>query len=103
MEWSHWAVVRNCSGDFIVDLARGRSNVASAIAMEAFAMFVGLQLCVDSGIFSLVVESDCKTLVDLLQADSASLFDIDAIICDIQHLAKMVGVQRFSFVGRMGN
>ncbi|XP_074287635.1 uncharacterized protein LOC141612782 [Silene latifolia] len=70
---------------------------------EAKAMEFGLQMALQMGIVSIVAESDCKTLVNMLKSGTMPSSYLSNIGRSILNLASQFNVIEFNFVRRDGN
>ncbi|KAK3195602.1 hypothetical protein Dsin_026912 [Dipteronia sinensis] len=62
---------------------------------EATAIFRGIVFAMDSGLVPAVIESDAKTVVELINSGKVPLDDIGTIIADILRLGLIVLIFRF--------
>lgn len=60
--------LRNMFGEWLIGFY-GSCGVASNLMAEFFAIFHGLDLAWNSGFWSVILESDSKTALDLIQED----------------------------------
>ncbi|CAI9757855.1 unnamed protein product [Fraxinus pennsylvanica] len=63
-------VLRDSSGTVIIAMSKIEKSVEESEAIELLAIFRGMQLCVNMGIQNLLVESDRKMVIEVLQTDS---------------------------------
>jgi hypothetical protein len=74
----------------------------SPLMAKALAILRGLHLAVDYGLLPTVLESDAKSVVDLINSDSCSFTDIGVIVSDIVALSCRFNIP-ISFVPRGAN
>ncbi|KAK2661322.1 hypothetical protein Ddye_007855 [Dipteronia dyeriana] len=92
---NHEGEVMGCSSQSTV------SNYTPQIA-EACAIFRGLLFAKDAGLLPAVIESDAKTVVDLINVEAPSRADIGIVISDIVYFCKLYDI-RVVFASRSAN
>ncbi|KAL5839765.1 hypothetical protein ACOSQ4_012373 [Xanthoceras sorbifolium] len=70
---------------------------------EAQAIFAGVQLACDIGIYPDVIESNCKRVVDLLNGAGSAHSELGLIISQIHNYPSRGNIVSFSFVPRATN
>uniref|UniRef100_A0A5B7BZL4 RNase H type-1 domain-containing protein n=1 Tax=Davidia involucrata TaxID=16924 RepID=A0A5B7BZL4_DAVIN len=97
------ALIQNESGEFIAGFSKCLMHVGFAQMMEAYALLEGLLFCKANGIRNMVVESDNKELIQLLQSSSSFPPEFEVLLCDVLSIGKDLGVVEFRKVRRSGN
>ncbi|KAL4318018.1 hypothetical protein GQ457_18G000980 [Hibiscus cannabinus] len=100
--WSG-VVVRNSIGEIMGACRRFSPYVASAFMAEAYAALHAIDLLVDLGFDSAVIEGDSLTIIKKLQASSSDLSELSAIIFEVQAKAKTLRNCSFNFTSRASN
>ncbi|KAL4368101.1 hypothetical protein GQ457_05G029660 [Hibiscus cannabinus] len=77
--------------------------VASAFMAEAYAALHAIDLLVDLGFDSAVIEGDSLTIIKKLQASTSDLSELSAIIFEVQAKAKTLRNCSFNFTSRASN
>ena len=75
----------------------------SAATAEAWAIREALSACEDHGFDNVIIESDAKSIIQMLRKEVPTDFSIECILGDIVNLARSLSSVSFDFVSRMGN
>ena len=97
------ANVRDAEGKILavgIKQAQFRERISLA---EAEAILWGLQVAKQVSSFSLLVESDCKEVVELLNNTKGSRTEIHWILSDVHRKSKEFQQVQFSFISRTCN
>ncbi|KAK8552337.1 hypothetical protein V6N12_040937 [Hibiscus sabdariffa] len=100
--WSG-VVVRNSIGEIMGACRRFSPFVASAFMAEAYAALHAIDLLIDLGFDSVVIEGDSLTIIKKLQASSSDLSELSAVIFEVQAKAKTLRNCSFNFTPRASN
>ena len=95
-------VVRDEEGEVLLAAGVRLEEVSSPEEAEACAILFGLQIAFDAGLRNLEVESDCLTVIKMLNGTSARNAT-QTIIHDILALSSSFNFCSFSFVNRVCN
>ncbi|CAL1413544.1 unnamed protein product [Linum trigynum] len=96
-------VIRNGDGTFqMVVVHRTRKKWPPETA-EALVVLRGLKLAKSHHFVPLIVETDCKSLVQKLDRRDSTAWEIGGICDEIKELAEEDGNVRWRFWGRAGN
>ncbi|KAK2638130.1 hypothetical protein Ddye_025925 [Dipteronia dyeriana] len=95
-------VFRDLNGQPVGSSAQNIEACFSPSIAEAVAILRGLRFVVDAGLLPIVLESDTKWVVDLVNSDNKSNSDIGIIVKDILVLARKFNIS-VSFVPRYAN
>lgn len=95
-------ILRDEHGDFKLAASSCLSQGSNALEAEGMAFLHGLQSVWCRGFRNIIMEIDCKTLIDLLQNHS-TMATIDPILVDIRSWADRFNKLSFSLDPRQDN
>ncbi|XP_010667851.2 uncharacterized protein LOC104884846 [Beta vulgaris subsp. vulgaris] len=96
-------VDRDSEGDVMMATCCGMMGIANVELAEALSARHGLQLSVEAGLRSLIMEVDCKKLLNYLQARIYEMSPFGKIVADILEYASQCTFISFAHVKRQGN
>ena len=96
-------VVRDFVGVLQAAGGSGKSRFHSAAAAEAAAIRGALFFCLQKNFDSVIIESDAKSIVQMIRKEVSRDFRIDCLISDIEVLARSLKYVTFSSVPRESN
>ncbi|XP_042950144.1 uncharacterized protein LOC122282259 [Carya illinoinensis] len=98
------AVLRDGRGEVILAASKMECYIEEPETIELVAILRGLQLCIQSGISKLVVESDCKLLVEILQQEpQQDASQLGNLTSEVKRLMSHFEVCLCKHVSRVGN
>lgn len=97
------AILRDAQGSVIMALSKGEEEFLEPEIVEAMAVLRGLQICLNIGFKNLVIESDCKNLVDEVNSEEASYNAMRTILTEIQRLMLRFEQCKIQHCGRLSN
>ncbi|GMI75531.1 hypothetical protein like AT3G09510 [Hibiscus trionum] len=105
IEKSTWSgvVIRDFAGEVLGACRRFTPHVSSAFLAEAFAALHAIELLLDLGFDSAIVEGDSLTVIKKLQSKKPDLSILSALIFDIKEKARSMRICRFVFAPRASN
>ncbi|KAK2649623.1 hypothetical protein Ddye_017112 [Dipteronia dyeriana] len=95
-------IVRQSNGLVLVASAQCFTACFSPLVAEAVAILRGLQCAVSCGFYPVVLDSDAKWVVDLINSGNETQAEIGAIVEDILVISKQFNIP-ISFVPRAAN
>ncbi|XP_042965942.1 uncharacterized protein LOC122299620 [Carya illinoinensis] len=98
------AVLRDGRGEVILAASKMECYIEEPETIELVAILRGLQLCIQSGISKLVVESDCKLLVEILQQEpQQDASQLGNLTSEVKRLMSLFEICLCKHVSRVGN
>ncbi|KAJ4720548.1 Ribonuclease H-like domain containing protein, partial [Melia azedarach] len=82
------AVVRNTKGEVMAAATWSHTFPEDVEFVEALAVYEGLKLARSVGLCPLVIESDCRNVVELIMEKTKSYCEIGWLVAEIQALIK---------------
>lgn len=102
-QWAIGVVVGDKDGGFFAARAAGFHGDSQVVQVEAHAMLFGLRLAAEVGISSIEVESDCKSLINLLKLYILPSSYIGLLCEEIREAVLLVGLISIEFIPRKCN
>ncbi|KAK8681538.1 hypothetical protein V6N13_053940 [Hibiscus sabdariffa] len=96
------AMVRNCIRK-VVDGINTQVNASSAHVVECLALRIGSTLIEQQGWQQVIVESDCKHAIEMVNDRTSDTLEAKAVVSDIRSLNAKESNVIFYFVSRMSN
>lgn len=97
------AIIRDSSGMVLAAMTNSIGVSYSPFIAEALAVLEGLKLALRLNLSSIIVESDCQALVNMINGVSSTLAVDGVWVHDITDMAKNFGNIVFAHVGRGSN
>ncbi|KAJ1384118.1 Ribonuclease H-like superfamily [Sesbania bispinosa] len=101
--WGIGIVVRDSEGYVLAAATRRIETLNDATLAKAFGIKLALQLALDLSFHDIIIESDCKTIIDQFITPSNSSSYVDMIISDCRMLSSQFLRCNFNFTRRVGN
>ncbi|KAL4274015.1 hypothetical protein GQ457_13G001340 [Hibiscus cannabinus] len=96
-------VIRDGNGDILGACVRIQNYSPSPFSAEAWAVVHGLQFAFSLGCQSIILESDCRTVIQKLQSEDDDYSELRPFIWDAKILSRHFQFCGFNFVPRSGN
>ncbi|KAK6127935.1 hypothetical protein DH2020_038312 [Rehmannia glutinosa] len=96
-------VVRDSVGDVLLSGAKRTNMEGSSTLAEGLALIFGLTACRDTGLRQVMIECDCKILIDGLAGKIVPEFYGDLLIKDIRETGEEIGCCSFKHIPREAN
>ncbi|KAL5823166.1 hypothetical protein ACOSQ4_021066 [Xanthoceras sorbifolium] len=96
-------VIRDFDGLISVDGSIKLVGHFNPLLAEALAICHGLQMALESGFTSLLVESDALGVINAINSHVVGSSDLGLILSDIFLLASSITASSFSFIPRLAN
>ncbi|KAL5773532.1 hypothetical protein ACOSQ2_013456 [Xanthoceras sorbifolium] len=96
-------VIRDCHGQVRVASSLKLSASFSPLLAEAVAILHEVRLAFNSGLLTLLVESDAQGDINVLKEGVILRSDLGLVISDIFHVCRSLNILCFSFIPRKGN
>ena len=92
--WEFWpclgrGIIRNANGEWVGGYARA-IGITTSIAVELWALWNGLNMCIELNLPAVIIELDAKLVVDLLKKAGGSLNGNDVIVVDCKENLKKI-------------
>lgn len=98
-----WCMIRDSRGSFVGAIMGKLSWCASPAVIEAMAIRSGILLGSQLGLTSVVVESDAKAVINMINGQIVTSQELGVLIHDVQALGRSFQVCSFSFACRSCN
>ena len=82
-------IIRDSKGDWVSGYARA-IGFTTSVAAELWALWDGINLCIDLNLENVIIELDAKLLVDLLMKDERNSNSNEVIIVDCKEGLKRI-------------
>ena len=84
--WEFWSclgrgIIRNANGEWVGGYASA-IGITTSIAVELWALWNGLNMCIELNLPAVIIELDAKLVVDLLKKAGGSLNGNDVIVAN---------------------
>ncbi|KAL4310577.1 hypothetical protein GQ457_01G015360 [Hibiscus cannabinus] len=96
-------VIRDGNGDILGACVRIQNYSSSPFSAEAWAVVHGLQFASSLGCQSIILESDCRMVIQKLQSEDDDYSELRPFIWDAKILSRHFLLCGFNFVPRSGN
>ncbi|CAN0917580.1 hypothetical protein LINGRAHAP2_LOCUS30379 [Linum grandiflorum] len=96
-------VFQDWNGEFVFVVASTEATRWPIRVAEGRAILFGLRIAIEQGLTPLIVESDCKSLVDLLSNNIVRRTELGIICADIFEQKEFCDVREWSFTSRDAN
>ncbi|KAK8520983.1 hypothetical protein V6N12_004903 [Hibiscus sabdariffa] len=95
-------VVRNCN-EIVIDGINAQVHVSSSFVVECLALRLGSYLIEQHGWQQVIVESDCKLAIQMINRLNPDSWEVKSILFDIQNLTEYRFNVMFSCISRLSN
>ncbi|CAN0856742.1 hypothetical protein LINGRAHAP2_LOCUS6575 [Linum grandiflorum] len=96
-------IIRDWNGEVVYAAAKTETVKWNTDTAEGRAILFGLQKAIAMRLTPLIVESDCKKLIDMLKKKEVCRYEIGSICSDIVELGMQSDVCDWIFVAREAN
>lgn len=80
----YWTILRDTRSNCVMTASIREGDAFNPMAVKAKTILRGLQLCMHLGLSHLIIESDCKIVVDSILQREDSMSEIGNLIYDIK-------------------
>lgn len=78
------AILRDSKGNYVMAASMAETNTFNSMTVEAMAIIKGLQLCMHIDFSHLIIESDCKVVINSILQREDPMSKIENLVCDIK-------------------